>query len=258
MTKKDVSRRNFLKGIAQAAGAATLAKVFKFFPEAKGVFASNVSNKARVWPLPSSDAERLITQALNDTNSNILREYLDKQGFVEVPGIYFAQRSRIVTEDEEGRTHRHQTDVLVVGYSSTPQENRGAMFLLVVDSGSATSQWQVPLIAIQDDALYYVQDGQVAVHKDRDNPLITASWFSDFVQGVSPMQDAAPLNNHGPCANQINQCLILSSSCGAFAVCCGLGVLPCCVGAVGACAASSTACFIAAGCCNSNPGSHGC
>jgi hypothetical protein len=257
MARKDVSRRNFLRSIVQVAGAVTVAKIFRFFPEAKGIFANNDSHQAHVQPLPASHTERLITQALNDTNSNALREYLNKHGFIEVPGIYFAQRAQIVTEDEEGKVHRAQTDVLVVGYSSTI-EVRGAMFLFVVDSSSVSSQWQVPMAAIQADALYHMQNGQVVVHKDKESPLITASWFSDFVEGVSPMQGTLPLNNHGPCADQINNCLILSSSCGAFAVCCGLGVAPCCVAAIGACAASATACLIAASCCNQNPGSHGC
>ncbi len=258
MSKKDVSRRGFLKGVIQTAGAAGLATMFKFFPEAEGAFASDSPIQADVWPLSSGDAERLMAQALNDTNGNILRDHLAKQGFAEVPGIYFAQRSRIVGEDEKGRTHRHQTDVLVVGYSSTIQENKGAMFLLVADGDSTSSQWQVPMVAIQDDALYYVQDGKVAIHEDKDSPLITAPWFSSFVQGVSPIQGELPLVSYGgPCSNAVNQCLILSAGCGAGAICCAIAV-PCCAATVLACALSATACFIAAGCCNNNPGTHDC
>lgn len=257
MSKKHVSRRSFLKNILQVAGAAGTATVLNFFPEAKIALADTRVVQADVWSLSSAYAEKLMAQSLKDAEGVALRDYLAKSGFVEVPNIYFAQRARVISEDKSGKSYKHQTDVLVVGYLKDTQENKGAMILFVADNGSTPAQWQVSMAVIQDDALYYIQSGKVAVHEDKDSPLITAAWFSEFVQGVSPVQGKMPLVSHGPCSNAVNDCLVLSSSCAALGICCAVAT-PCCVATIGACAASATACAIAANCCNQNPGTHNC
>lgn len=262
MTKIDVTRRGFLKGIVQSVGAAGLATFLKFMPEAKEVLANNRSVQYDVRLLPHQQAERLKQRTVDEASSEILRDYLDSQGFEEVPGVYFAYRVMIDGEDEEGRSLNSQTDILFVGCSSTIEENKGAMFLLGVDSDPASSQWQLPVVVIQDDALYYVNDGEIDAYEDRNNPVITASWFSSFAKGVSPVHDQGispvPLNHHDPCSNQFTACIALGSACGVLSICCGLGGLPCCYQALGTCASASASCAIWGQCCSANPGTPSC
>jgi hypothetical protein len=261
MTNKDVSRRGFLKGMVQSVSAAGLATFLKFMPEAKGILAGERSVQYDVRLLTHQQAESLKQGTVDEANSEILHDYLEKHGFEEVPGVYFAYRTIFDGQDEGGRSLKSQIDILFVGCSNVNEENRGAMFVFAKDSDPSSSQWQLPIVVVQDDALYYVKDGEVEAYEDKNNPIITASWFSSIEKGVSPVNDQGiapvPLQN-ASCEAQRNQCLVLGTACGVLSICCGAGGLPCCYQALAACSSGAAACAIWGQCCDANPGASYC
>ncbi|WP_420644692.1 hypothetical protein [Candidatus Leptofilum sp.] len=254
MTKKDVSRRGFLKGIFQSASAMGLATVLKFVPEAKEVLASD-RLEYDMWTLPRRNTDILKQIAFDDTNVQILRNQLDTEGFQEIPGLYFAYRTKTTGRDENQRMHTFHTDHLIVG--CTNEDNRGALLCFLKDSHSRSSQWQAPLLIVQDEALFYVEAGQVISHDDREHQLISSHWFERTNRGLSPLDNISPLLDHGPCSRIMDQCVSASIQCAILTACC-VATVGCCFIQVAACSNAIAQCILASDCCDVNPGTHDC
>jgi len=266
MSKKQMSRRVFLAGIAKTTAAAFLANLLKFVPEAQGTLAQPASpstpEPGTVSPLPAHRVDELATQATKREDNKRLREFLKSKGFAEAPQSILGQQMKATTED--GGTliadviwgwylNEEDQQKAILAHVSATYEHVGQKTL---------SHTQIPVVIISNDTAYVVDGDQVSAHKNPPDSLklLTQYLSSGFPDGnsldtVHHKRAKVTLGHHPCCSFFYNWAGALAATT-AMLVCCAVPVTApvCCPAAVAfaATAVSYSAGFVA--CCSANPG----
>lgn len=259
MTKKDVSRRGFLKGIVQTAGAAGLATMAKFFPEAKGAFARrgrprlvNITTSS----ISSSRIRNLATRSRENDDTRKLLQFLRSRGghFISDTNTSIqGRRTHLQIEDEEGNIHNPEMDIIISSYLYVEEENEQKVVVLFSEGVSFDIETkQVPILVIPQEGVYVVRDGEVVLQTN-SSPLIDL---------LSSTPNSSPLNNneikrynqetasHLPtCCDHFWECVGATAATLALFLLCATIAPPVCAAALVADFGGILACSLAYDCC---------
>lgn len=256
MTKKGVSRRGFLKGIVQTVGAAGLATMFKFFPEAKGAFARRGPRLVNITTssISSSRVRNLATRSQESDDTRKLLQFLrSRGGHLSSDANIQGRRTHVQLEDEDGNEHNLELDLVISPYLYAEGE-REQKVMIIFSSGvsSDIENRQVPMLIVPQEGVFVVRDGEVVLHTDSSplselpspNPLSNSDNSS---KGLN--QEVA---GHLPtCCDHFWDCVYATGATLALFLLCVAWVIatPACIAALVADFAGIYACGLAYDCC---------